>query len=174
MVHAKICGFPDDSLVSYLPLSTPLVTHLQPLVIVARLRLIKHCSTVPLQAYALANSGAFTIRTNVKTLDRIRVFRRRQDSPSRSPDRLEARDRSPSWFQRMHRNMSSSKRSRSSSAQPEARSEVGGSDAQPTMDTARDLEPDPPIKMPAFLQQSQGGKCNLSFRVFLVFKSADS
>jgi len=98
------------------------------------------------------------IQTSVRNLDRIRVFRRRQDSPSLNPDEREPRERSPGWFQRMHRNMSSSKRSRSSSTQPETPSEVDRPEPLPEPATARDHNSDGLPKMPAFLQQSPSGR----------------
>jgi hypothetical protein len=97
------------------------------------------------------------IQTSVTNLDRIRVFRRRQDSPSLGPDEREPRERSPGWFQRMHRNMSSSKRSRSSSTQPETPSEVDRPEP-PEPTAARDNKSDGLPKMPAFLLQSPSGR----------------
>ena len=141
------------------PPSTISVTNLQRLAFAVRLPLVKSYSTVPFRVYVPLINTSSTIQISVRNLDRIRVFRRRQDSPSLSTDEREPRERSPGWFQRMHRNMSSSKRSRSSSTQPETPSEVDRPEPLHQPDAARDHKSDRLQKMPAFLQQSPSGRC---------------
>lgn len=126
--------------------------------------IVKSYSTAPLQSYASSINISSAIRRSVRNLDRIRVFRRRQDSPSRSPDDQEPKERSPGWFQRMHRNMSSSKRSRSSSTQPETPSEIDRSETVNQNDAARDHVSDGSPKMPLFLRQSPSGRCFETFK----------
>jgi hypothetical protein len=110
-----------------------------------------------LQRQRLEDFAGPVLKTTT-TLDRIQAFRRRQESPSPSREASETRGRSPSWFQRMQRNSSSSKRSRSASAQPETPTDTANQNATAPNGAARDAKLDPPLKMPAFLQQSQGGK----------------
>jgi hypothetical protein len=115
-------------------------------------------STVPLRRYVPSIEKPSAISISVRNLDRIRVFQRRQDSPSRSPYEREPRERSPGWFQRMHRNMSSSKRSRSSSTQPDTPAEVDRPETTTQSVAARDHVSAGSTKMPPFLQQSHSGE----------------
>lgn len=153
-------GFKTFHWFSALAAPTVPVTHLQRLAFVVRLPLVKSYSKVPLEVYAPPSpiKTSSTKKTGVRNLDRIRHFRRRQDSPSLSPDEREPRERSPGWFQRMHRNMTSSKRSRSSSTQPETPSEVDRPEPLPQSAATRDHKSDGLPKMPAFLQQSSSGR----------------
>jgi hypothetical protein len=162
----RFVGFQTFHCFSVLPPSTASVIHLQRLAFAVRRPLVKY-STVPLEVYVSPINKSSTIRTSVRNLDRIRVFRRRPDSPSHSPDEGEPRERSQGWFQRIHRNMSSSKRSRSSSTQPETPSEVDRAEPLPQLASARDhvSSRGPRTKMPAFLQQSSTGRCSWSFNI---------
>jgi hypothetical protein len=168
----KSLGFQTFHWVSALSPPTVPVTHLQRLVFAVRLPLVKSYSTVPLEAYVPPppTKASSAKQTRVSNLDRIRHFRRRQDSPSLSPDEREPREKSPGWFQRMHQNMSSSKRSRSSSTQPETPSEVDRPELLPQPVAARDLKSDGLPKMPAFLQQSPSGRC-LEVSMLLILAS---
>jgi hypothetical protein len=104
----------------------------------------------------------YRLHTETGELDRIRAFRRRQDSPSPSSSPESSpritRERSPNWFHRMQRTRSSSKRSRSASTQPENSSDDGHPETVAHPGVARDLKSDEPMNMPAFLQQTQAGK----------------
>ena len=153
---------------SVLPLSTVSVILLQLQAFVVLPPLVKVPSISLIQTHVPSFNLSSTIRASVRTLDRIRVFRRRQDSPSRSPDDREPRERSPGWFLRMHRNMSSSKRSRSSSTQPEIPSEADHPEPVPQSPTARDQGADGLSKMPAFLQQSPSGRCPKVFMIVFL------
>ncbi len=63
----------------------------------------------------------------------------------------------------MHRNMSSSKRSRSSSETP---TDLGLHELPPQQPTARDHVFDGLNKMPVFLQQSPSGGCSGNFTTY--------
>jgi protein-tyrosine phosphatase len=69
--------------------------------------------------------------------------------------------------------MSSSKRSRSSSTQPETPSEVDRPETVTQPATARDHESDGPPKMPLFLQQSPSGRCPWSFKIASLLQKHD-
>jgi hypothetical protein len=152
-------GFQTFDWFSVLPPFAVSVTHLQRLAFAVRLPLVKSYRTVPPQVYVPPIKTSSTIQASVRNLDRIRVFRRRQDSPNLSADEREPRERSPGWFQRIHRNMSSSKRSRSSSTQPETPTEVDRAETLPQPIAARDHKSDGLPRLPAFLQQSPSGRC---------------
>lgn len=162
-------GFQTFHLYSVLPPSTVSALYQLRVAVAALPPRVKLHSRVPLQLNTPPIYTSSTIPISVRNLDRIRIFRRRQDSPSRSPDDREPRERSPSWFQRMHRNMSSSKRSRSSSTQPETPAEVDCPEHVTLPVAARDHISDGPPKMPLFLQQSPSGRSSETFKYsFLV------
>ena len=110
----------------------------------------------------ILSKRTYRLHPEVRKLDRVRAFRRRQDSPSPSsspePSPRITRERSPNWFHRMQRNRSSSKRSRSTSTQPETSSDVDYPETVADADVARDLKSEGPMNMPVFLQQTQAGK----------------
>jgi hypothetical protein len=103
-------------------------------------------------------------------LDRLRAFRRRQESPTTSSDSLSAdespkpRGRSPGWLSKMHRNHSTSKRSRSpqvvsrdSSALPQTDGSCFGKPAVAVQEPEPEA-PKPP-ELPSFLRLTDARKC---------------
>jgi hypothetical protein len=109
-------------------------------------------------------------------LDRSRVFGRRQHSPSRGTcsgaECRTAGERPPTWLDRMRRT-TSSKRSRSTSTQPESITDLARPVNAASNDKARDPAAAAQCEMPPFLQQSQAGNCPLRCPTGLVIAPTD-
>jgi hypothetical protein len=138
-------------------------------------------SLITLPSLARASPAGFTT-----TLDRLRAFRRRQESPSVSPglavqEEKTARAKSPGWRAKMDRLRTSTKRAHSpATPPPENASNLPqtdgacfgkpdqGADAAPAAKIAKADGPDAgaatedgPLEMPAFLQLTDIGKWNI-------------
>jgi hypothetical protein len=114
------------------------------------------------QLYSLAPART----TSLATLDKLRAFRRRHESPTpAAEDSPKARGRSPGWLSKMHRNHSSLKRSRSPVVISEDSSSVAqvdgaclGRPSKPDVDDepVEPARPAPP-QMPSFLKLTEIG-----------------